>query len=208
MKKTKAQHLDNYFVKRFTRYCRIDDVLDSDDWIDLEERVKKVHKDNYKDIMKQMFSEFKFYNYILKIEYAITDSLNSFLKEKNKIKNWDDLKNRFLEKIQRNKRCTEEEAEKFLEAEVDGKIERILTPHKMLYCAEFGIGELIDYISTFTDRFLHKKSLVSELTKFNKIRILVIHNLLTSRKDLKDRIKEGILSGKEVIKLIDTITSN
>lgn len=208
MKKIIKKHSDNNWVKSFRRYFLINYILDSDNWADLEGKLKKIYSDDYSAIMERMFNEFKFYNCILSIEYAITDSLNRFLTEKNKIKDWKVLKNKFSEKIKRNTKSTKKEAEKIIETETSGKIKRILTPHMMLYCAGFGVGELVDYVNAFTKNFPQKKELVAKLTEFNKRRKLVIHNLLTSREDVGEEIEKGILLGKEIINLIEKITSN
>ena len=79
------KHSDNNWVKSFRRYVLIDYVLDSNSWIDLENNLKKIYNKDYPAIMKRMFNEFKFYNCVLRIEYAITDLLNSFLIKENKI---------------------------------------------------------------------------------------------------------------------------
>ncbi|GAI02541.1 unnamed protein product, partial [marine sediment metagenome] len=56
--------------------------------------------------------------------------------------------------------------------------------------------------------FPQKKELVAKLIEFNKCRKLVIHNLLTSREDVGGEIEKGILLGKEIINLIEEITSD
>lgn len=207
MKKIIKKHSDNNWVKSFRRYVLIDYILDSNSWIDLENNLKKIYNKDYPAIMERMFNEFKFYNCVLRIEYAITDSLNSFLIKENKIKDWEVMKNKFLDKIKRNtKSTTKEEAEEIMETQTDGEIKRILTPHMMLYCAGFGVGELVDYINSFTKDFSQKKELVVRLIEFNKCRKLVIHNLLTSREDVGGEIEKGILLGKEIISLIEEIS--
>lgn len=208
MKKIIKKHSDNNWAKGFRRYFLISYVLDSDSWVDLEGKLKKIYNDESPVIMKRMFNEFKLYNCILRIEYAITDSLNSFLIKENIIKNWEALKDKFLDKIQRNTRSTKEEAEEIMEIQTDGKIKRILTPHMMLYCAGFGAGELVNYVNSFTKDFSQKKELIVKLTEFNECRKLVIHNLLTSREDVDEEIEKGILSGREVVDLIEKIISD
>jgi len=128
MKKIIKQHSDSNWIKSFGRYVLIDDILDSDSWADLEERLKKISSKDCPAIMKRTFNEFKFYNCILGIEYAVTDLLNSFLIKENKIKDWNVLKNKFLEKTKRNIKNTKEEVEEIIKTQINGKIERLLTP--------------------------------------------------------------------------------
>jgi len=66
---------------------------------------------------------------------------------------------------------------------------------------------LVDYVNSFTKDFLLKKELVDKLTEFNKCRKLVIHNLLTSRENVGAEIEKGISLGKEILNLIEKITS-
>lgn len=207
MKKIIKKHLDNNFIKSFRRYVLIDCILDSNNWIDLEGKLKEIYPDDYRVVTERIFNELKFYKCVLKIEYAITDSLNNFLIKNNKLK-WGSLKDKFLEKIERNIKCTEEEAKEILKKETGGKNEGILTPHMMLYCAGFSIGELIGYLNSFTENFSQKSELVDKLTEFNKCRNLIIHNLLTSREDADEEIKKGILLGKKITALIDGIVSD
>lgn len=201
------QHSDEYWVRAFGRYLLIDDILDSNDWNDLENRLRKIRKDNCSVIMKRAFDEFKFYNCVLRIEYLITDLLNNFLIKENKIKDWEQLKNKFLEKVQRNLRITKEKAKEIIKKETGGEIKRLLTPHKMLYCAGFTLGELLGYIDKFTNDFPQKKQLLSKLEEFNKSRRIVVHNLLTSREDVEKRIEIGISLTKEISNLVEGLTS-
>lgn len=201
-------HSDNYFVKRFNRYILIENILNSHDWSNLEDNLKKNYNDSYQDIMKLLFNEFKFYNCVLDIEYAITDSLNNFLIKEKKVKNWGKLENRFLEKTKISRRIDDEEAKKIIEEKTIKKISRILSPDMMLYVAGFGIGELINYISEFTNSFPEKRKLVNKLTEFNESRKILIHNRLTSREDVEEKMKKGISLHTEIIDLINKITNN
>jgi len=206
MKKIIKEHSDREFVKGFRRYFLIDYVLNSGDWADLENELKKIYPDKHKSIMAGMFSEFKLHNYVLKIEYAITDTLNNFLIKNNKIKNWEGLKSKFLRKIERNIKNANKGADKILAKETDGNIKNALTPFGMLYCAGFGIGELIDYLKSFSEDFEQKGELLEKMEQFNVCRTLVVHNLITSREDVAEEIKRGISLGKEIIVLINKIT--
>jgi len=205
MAKIIKEHSDKYFIDGFRRYFFIDYIIDSSDWADLESKLRKTYPDKYEAIMAGMFDEFKFHNYILKIEYAITDSLNSFLIKNNKIKNWENLKSKFLKKIERNIKDANQGADKILEKEANGDIKNALTPFGMLDLAGFGIGELIDYIKSFSEDFDQKSELLGKMEQFNGCRILIIHNILTSREDVEGEIKKGIFLGKEIILLIDGI---
>jgi len=200
-------HSDNNWVRAFRRYVVIDYVLNSNGWIDLENNLKKTYNRDYPAIMERIFNEFKFYNCVLRIEYAITDPLNRFLIKESKIKDWKVLRNKFLEKIKRNRKSTKKEAREIIKKQTSGRIQGILTPHIMLYYAGFGVGELVNYINSFTKDFSQKKELITKLTKFNKYRKLVIHNLLTSREDIKGKIEKGVTLGKEIINLIEKITA-
>jgi len=208
MGKTIKEHSDSYFGRGFLRYTLISSILDSDTWPDLDEKVRKLYGEEHPDIMRRMFNEFKLYNCVLNIEYAITNSLNYFFIEEGKIKEEGELWSLFVEKIKRNTRSNTEEAEQILKEEAKGEIKNILTPHIMLYCAGFGIGEFIDYINRFTDSFSQKTQLITDLVEFNRVRKLVIHNLITSRENVEKEIENGILVGKQIIELIDNITSN
>lgn len=208
MNKIIKKHSNNNWVKNLSRYFLIDYILDSNSWIDLGSNLKKIHNKDYPATMERIFNEFKFYNCIFKIEHSITGLLNSFLIRENKIKDWKVLKNKFLYKIKRNTKSTREEAEEIMETQINGKIKRILTPDIMLYCAGFGVGELVDYVNSFTKNFHQKKELIAKLIEFNKCRKLVIHNLLTSREDVGGEIEKGILLGKEIISLIEEISLN
>jgi len=201
------KHSDDYFIKGFERYILIDPILDSDNWMALESKLKKNFEKEYTEITERLFNEFKFYNCVLKIEYAITDTLNDFLIKENKITDLIGLKNKFIKKIERNEKISGGEARKLIEGQIKGETARILTPHIMLYCVGFGVGELIDYIRSSTKNFFQKKKLIASLTKFNECRKLAIHNLATSREDVGLKIIEGIVFGKEIIGLIDGITS-
>jgi len=180
-------------------------IVDSNSWSDMEAELKKRYDDDCKKKTSQLFNEFKLHNVILGVEYHITDLLNNFLAKENKIKNWDKLKNRFVEKIERNKNKTKNEAKEILRNETGGKRERMLTPALMFDSARFGLGELIGYINEFTSSFPEKKKLVNKLTEFNRIRNIVIHRLITSRENVEEEIEKGILKGKESIDLINEI---
>ena len=110
-----------------------------------------------------------------------------------------------MEKIERNKNKTKNEAKEILRNETGGKRERMLTPALMFDSARFGLGELIGYINEFTSSFPEKKKLVNKLTEFNRIRNIVIHRLITSRENVEEEIEKGILKGKESIDLINEI---
>lgn len=196
-------HSDSNWAKGFSRYVLMTLIVDSSSWSEMEAEFKKHYGDDYKKKTLQLFNEFKLYNVILGAEYHITDLLNNFLVKENKIK-WDELKNGFVEKINR-KMKDRNEAEKILENETDGKKEKMLTPAMMFDFAEFGLGELIDYISKFTSSFPEKKKLVNKLTEFNRSRNIVIHKLISSRENVEEEIENGILKGKESIDLIDKI---
>ena len=201
--KTMKPHSDSNWAKGFSRYVLMTLIVDSSSWSEMEAEFKKHYGDDYKKKTLQLFNEFKLYNVILGAEYHITDLLNNFLVKENKIK-WDELKNGFVEKINR-KMKDRNEAEKILENETDGKKEKMLTPAMMFDFAEFGLGELIDYISKFTSSFPEKKKLVNKLTEFNRSRNIVIHKLISSRENVEEEIENGILKGKESIDLIDKI---
>lgn len=202
--KTIKQHSDSYFVKSFSRYVLMTLIIDSNSWSEMENEFKKHYDDDYKKKTSQLFNEFKLYNIILGVEYHITDLLNNFLVKENKIKDWDKLKNKFVEKIERNMK-TKNEAEKILRNETDGKRERMLTPKMMLDFAGFGLGELVNYVNEFTSSFPEKKRLVNKLTEFNESRKIIVHRLITSRENVEEEIENGILKGKESIDLINEI---
>ena len=203
--KTIKSHSDSNWFKGFSRYMLMTLIVDSNSWSDMEAELKKRYDDDCKKKTSQLFNEFKLHNVILGVEYHITDLLNNFLAKENKIKNWDKLKNRFVEKIERNKNKTKNEAKEILRNETGGKRERMLTPALMFDSARFGLGELIGYINEFTSSFPEKKKLVNKLTEFNRIRNIVIHRLITSRENVEEEIEKGILKGKESIDLINEI---
>lgn len=158
--------------------------------------------------MQRLFDELRFYNSVLSVEYHIADTLNYYLAKNNKINDWDELKERFLEKIKRNWKIKKvSKAEELLDSETNGKRERILTPNMMFYVAGYGLGELVGYIDEFTTSFPNKKELLDKLTKFNTNRKTIIHNLVSSREDAEKKIIEGIALGKEITDLIDKITN-
>lgn len=204
--KTIKPHSDSNFIKGFSRHILMSHIIDSNNWSDMEIKLRKYYSDDYQKKTSRLFKEFKFYNIILNVEYCIADPLNRFLVKENKIKNWDKLKGRFEKKIKRNMDTKDRnEAKEILENETDGKEEMMLTPAMMFDFAGFGVGELINYINEFTISFSEKKNLISKLTEFNESRKVIIHRLISSRENVEEKIENGILKGKESIDLIDRI---
>jgi len=180
-------HSDSNWFKSFSRYTLISHVIDSDSWSEMEDELKKCDSENYQKNLLRLFSEFKFYNIILNVEYHITDFLNDFFIKEKKIKNWDKMEDRFLEKISRNLKIKKiKEVKKILKDKTNGKKERMLTPAVMFDFAGFGLGELINYI---------------------KSRKVLIHKLVSSRENAEMEIENGILKGKEITDLIDKIVN-
>lgn len=206
--KTIKKQSDIKFIKSYIRYNLANKVIDSDNWLDLEKHLKATYENKHPTLIKRLFNEFKFSNYVLIIEYAVTDTLNNFLIEKQKIKDWKKLEKKFIEKIKHNIKITERKAKNIIAKETHREKERMLTPHIMLYCAGFGIGELIDYIGYSSNKFTQKQQLINKLTEFNEYRKLMIHNLVTSRENVDKKIEKGLLVGREIIALIDQITLN
>ena len=197
-------HSDNNWAKGFSRYVLMSHIIDSNSWLEMEDELKKLDSDNYQKNISRLFNEFKLHNIILGVEYHITDLLNNFLVKEDKIKNWDKLKDRFLEKMERNMNTAKE----ILEKETGGKKERMLTPKIMLDFAGFGLGDLINYIDEFTISFSEKKKLIKKIAEFNESRKIIIHRLITSRENVEKRIEDGILKGKEITDLIDEIVNS
>lgn len=201
-------HSDSNWIKSFSRYTLMSHIIDSDSWSEMEDELKKHDSKNYQKNLLRLFNEFKFYNIILNVEYYITDFLNDFLIKKEKIKNWDKIEDRFLEKIGRNLKIKNiEEAKKILKDKTNGKKERMLTPAVMFDFAGFGFGELINYINEFTISFIEKKKLINKLTEFNESRKVLVHKLVSSRENAEMEIENGILKGKEITDLIDKIVN-
>jgi len=200
-------HKDSNFIKGFFRYSMISHILEANDWEDLEKKIEP-YKKIKPEISTELFNDFKLQNCTLAVEYAITDTLNRFLLNNSKIKDQDKIKERMRKKITRNQRVKDKiEASNILTEETDNDIEHILTPHTMLYVAGLGLGELVDFINEFTSSFPKKKELVKKMTAFNRCRVLLIHNRLTSRENVAEEIEKGVEMGKGIMNLIEDITS-
>ena len=202
-KKKIKKHSDTNFSKGFRRYCLASHIVETNSWEEFNEFVKKWYEDEYDDIMLPLFKEFKLSNCILMVEYLIVDRLNKYLVENKKIKNWELLKEKFIQKVKINHRIDVNDAKMIITEETENVDKRMLTPHMMLYVAGYGLGELVNYVDEFTKKFPNKKEIVAELTKFNKRRGLIAHNLCSSREDINLLVNDGIIISKKLEELVD-----
>ena len=88
---------------------------------------------------------------------------------------------------------------------VGGK--RILSPASLISDLGFNLGDLIVALEKETDNFNGKEGLISKLKDFNRYRVSFVHHSFNTNKktkncSIKEVVSQGIVLGKEVLKLL------
>jgi len=158
----------------------------------------------------QSFLEYKFFNVIYVIHYLLADFLE-LLVEENKI-NISSTKKILLNTIKQSKNFRNknyEEAETFLDKETNGKDKNLLSPHVLFYIAHVGLGEIKNIIQDSVKiRKTNKQKLISMIEEFNYNRNIFVHNLMSTRVDQIETIRNGIQNGSEIIELLESYIIN
>lgn len=193
MKKIIA-HSDNNFVKGFHRYTTLEKINKVESWEKLQEEMGEGD-------MKVIFNEFRIQNFTLTIEYRLV-TLFEYLFNKNQLKE-SSVKSIYYESISRFQGVSStEEAKQLLETEIEGDYSHMFSPHVTFYLAGLSLSSLIGILRDCVDGYEIPPKLLDKLMEFKQIRNLVIHNRLTSRQNVNEKIDDGVLLAQEIINLI------
>jgi hypothetical protein len=197
-------HDDCYSATGFKRYLLVGDVLQSNSWKDLEERLS-VKKNT--DSIQSLFGEFKFLNYVTCIEHILCCFL-ALLNEKGKLVNREGVFKMIIDCVKRYRDLDIENAENLINEEIEDNLNRLINPHVVFYIAGMGLGNLINVLRNHTQAFERKEELVQKLTLFNDCRSNLVHHLLSSRINLNDEINIGLSSAAALKDLLDNLFEN
>lgn len=203
MVKKAGEHSDSIFVNKLHRYCLIDLILESDSFLDFENKLKK-SKLAKKEDSHFIFQEFKLFNLVIKVEYELVTLIEKFYQ--NEIVKKEELYNFIFNKIKRFRYLSNEETEDLISEETDGEEQRLYTPHCLFYIAGVGLGLLIHMIKDYTNSFEEKSGIVEELIEFRDYRNNLIHNLLSSRIESGKEIKKAIDLGEKLEETLEAMT--
>lgn len=201
------EHSDKKFISGFGRYVFAGFVLDSISWKDIFFKIEEYEMEEFE---MQSFLEYKLFNVIYIIHYLLADFLE-LLVEENKI-NISSVKKILLNTIKQSKNFRNknyEEAETFLDKETNGKDKNLLSPYVLFYIAHVGLGEIKNIIQNSVKiRKTNKQKLISMIEEFNYNRNIFIHNLMSTRVDQIETIRNGIQKGSEIIELLESYIIN
>ncbi len=191
------QHDDALFVKSFHKYLALEKILTSSNWRDLAAKVSV-------QAMDALYFEFKIQNYTVAIEYELV-SLLWYLFHEGKVKE-SQMKQFYIERIRAFRRnATYEDAEAIFIQETSDQLTRALTPHTTFYVAGIALPGLIVALDQHTVSFDGKSELLDGLAEYRVIRNLVIHNRMTSRRDVAQEILKGEQLAKTLLDKLGTI---
>jgi len=196
-----GDHSDEKFGDGFSRYCIASLIIESKSWDDLIVKLKEINlKTNYQNLLYQ---EFKFYNCILIVEQKLCNLLEKLDLAKNP-KEIKGIKTYLTEKLKRYRAIKNiEDAKAILDKEAENDDSDLLVPHILFYVCGLSLGDLIYLMREMTDDFVGRKKILDKLQEFNDYRTDIIHNLLSSRINIKNQIENGIELGIELEKLLD-----
>jgi hypothetical protein len=201
MNKRIEKHSEEGFVRGFNRYFLSQLIVDSESWHDF---VKELTRYEISDELNACYGEYRLFNIFLLLQQILPEIIGLAYKH-NCLENEQALKKFVLEKTGRYLKINEEEAEKILQKEIIGNDTSFYTPHVLLYVVGLGLGELIHIVRSHV-RFpgIDAQKITNELSKLNKERNVLMHNLFTSRIP-ELQLTELIELAKNILKTLQDI---
>ena len=148
MPKKVGEHSESIFVKKFRRYCLIDLILESDSFLDFENKLKNSDLGEEGD-SSLIFQEFKLFNLAIKIEYWLVTLIEKFYQ--NGITKKKELYKFIFKKIKRFRYFNDKETKDLILKETGGEERRLYTPHSIFYIAGLGFGGIVHIIKKYTN---------------------------------------------------------